>query len=521
MSAPRPGFAARLAGHLASRRGWRAWATALGLGALAAAALPPVHLVPVLLIALPGLLLLLDGRSPRQAAAIGFAFGMGHHIAGLYWISHALLTEPERYGWLVPIAVPGIALPLALFLVPVAMLAAWLPAGWPRVLSFAGAWVLAEMARGVLFTGFPWNLIGTVWAFDALPLQPAAWVGVHGLSVLTVLFAASPLFGWRGVAAAGAGLAVLAAFSVARLWPEEPAPQPVALVLVQGNIAQEVKWRDDTRLPIFLRYVQLTRQGAAAAAEAMPGARIAVVWPETASPFLLDEDPEARRLAAQALPQGALLLAGSVRVRREADGRLAEIFNSLVALDPAATVQGVYDKAHLVPFGEYMPLAGWLPIRVVRGAMDFSAGPGRVAMRLPDLPAFVPLICYETIFPAAVVPRGERPAWLLNVTNDAWFGVSAGPYQHLAAARLRAVEEGLPIARAAQTGISAVYDSRGREVARLGLAQQGVAVAPLPAAGEATPFARTGLWLPLCLAAALVVGGVTRGVRRGSGAPQK
>jgi len=510
----RPSLGARIGGHLRARQGWRAWATALGLGALGALALPPVHAVPVLLLVVPGLLLLLDGRTPRQAAAIGFAFGMGHHIAGLYWISHALLTEPERYGWLVPIAVPGIALPLALFLVPVAMAAAWLRQGWPRVVGFAGAWALAEMARGVLFTGFPWNLIGTVWAFDALPLQAAAFVGVHGLGLATLLVAASPLLGWRGVAGAAGALLLLGAASVARLWPEEPAPEPVALVLVQGNIAQEVKWRDDMRLPIFLRYVQFTRQGAEAAAEAMPGARIVVVWPETASPFLLDEDPEAIRLASEALPEGALLLAGSVRVRRGPDGRVAEVFNALVALDHGGAVLGVYDKAHLVPFGEYMPLAGLLPVRVVRGAMDFSAGPGRVAMALPGLPAFVPLICYEAIFPGAVMPAGERPGWLVNVTNDAWFGVSAGPFQHLAAARLRAVEEGLPMARAAQTGISAVFDARGREAGRLGLGQQGVLVSPLPAAGAPTLMARTGLWLPLALAlAALGAAILRRGTR--------
>jgi apolipoprotein N-acyltransferase len=509
-----PSLGARIAGHLRARRGWRAWATAFGLGAAGALALPPVHAVPVLLLVIPGLLLLLDGRTPRQAVAIGFSFGMGHHIAGLYWISHALLTEPERYGWLVPIAVPGIALPLALFLVPVAMLSAWLPGGWPRVLGFAGAFILAEMARGVLFTGFPWNLIGTAWAFDALPLQAAAFVGVHGLGLATLLAAASPLLGWRGVAAATAGLALVGLLSAARLWPEEPDPQPVALVLVQGNIAQEVKWREDMRLPIFLRYVQFSRQGAEAAAEALPGARIVVVWPETASPYLLEEDPEAIRLASEALPEGALLLAGSVRVRRGADGQLAQLFNSLVALDHAGAVLGVYDKAHLVPFGEYMPLSGLLPVRVVRGAMDFSAGPGRLAMALPGLPAFVPLICYEAIFPGAVVPAGERPAWLLNVTNDAWFGVSAGPFQHLAAARLRAVEEGLPMVRAAQTGVSAVFDSRGREAGRLGLERQGVLVSPLPAAGAPTLAARTGLWVPLGLALAAVAAALVSQRRR-------
>jgi apolipoprotein N-acyltransferase len=270
-------------------------------------------------------------------------------------------------------------------------------------------------------------------------------------------------------------------------------------VLVQGNIAQEVKWREETRLPIFTRYVELTAQGVAGAlAESPAGTRAVAIWPETASPFLLATDPEAQRFAAQALPPGALLLAGSVRAEWGPDRRLSALFNAVVALDDQGAPLGAYDKSHLVPFGEYMPLRGLLPIRLVHGAMDFSAGPGRVAWRLPGLPAVSPLVCYEVIFPGRVV-GAERPGWLLNVTNDAWFGVSAGPYQHLAAARLRAVEEGLPLARAAQTGISAVFDSRGREVARLGLARTGVLVAPLPAAGEPTPFARLGLWSPLFL----------------------
>jgi apolipoprotein N-acyltransferase len=512
---------ARLLAHLAARRGWRAGVTVFGLGALAALALPPVHALPVLLLAIPGLLVML-GATPswRRAAWLGFLFFWGHHIAGLYWITHALLTDTERWWWLVPIAVPALAVPLAGFGVLPALAAARAPAGLSRVLAFTAAWVASELLRGVLFTGFPWNLLGTVWAFDAWPLQAAAWIGVHGLSAATLLIAAAPLFGRRGMLAAAAGLAGFAAFGLARLWPEEKPPEPIALVLVQGNIAQEVKWSEAARLPIFARYLELTEQGVAGAlAESPPGTRVVAIWPETASPFLLATDPEAQRFVAEALPDGATLLAGSVRAEWGADRRLAALFNAVVALDATGAPLGAYDKSHLVPFGEYMPLRGLLPVRMVHGAMDFSAGPGRVAWRLPGLPAVSPLVCYEVIFPARVV-GAERPGWLLNVTNDAWFGVSAGPFQHLASARLRAVEEGLPLVRAAQTGISAVFDSRGREVARLGLARTGVLVAPLPAAGEETPFSRAGLWVPWALVVVLGVGAMRvarRATRAGLG----
>jgi len=486
--------------HLSGRR---ALLAALGLGALAALALPPLHAVPVLLLAVPGLLALLDGAgSWKRAGMLGFAWGMGHHIVGLYWISHALLTDPWRWGWLVPVAVPGLALPLALYVAAVAVVAWRAPPGWRRWLALAGAWTLAEMLRGVLFTGFPWNLMGSVWAFHPLPLQGAALVGTFGLSLATVLLAGLPALGRRAVAA-GAGVLLLAAGAGAwRLNQPLPAAPGVNLLLVQGNIQQEAKWREDQRWPIFRRYLDLTRDGVARAPAGVP---LAVIWPETASPFLLPNDPDARRYAAESLPPGGVLLAGSVRADWGADGRPERVFNSLSAVGPGGTLLGFYDKAHLVPFGEYMPLRGLIPIRVVQGGLDFSSGPGAVAMTVPGLPAFSPLICYEVIFPGAVVPA-SRPAWLLNITNDAWFGWSAGPFQHLAAARLRAVEEGLPLARAAQTGVSAVIDAHGAVAARIGLGETGSVLAPLPGALPPTPYSRFGAWIAGVLAAAALAG---------------
>jgi len=497
-----------LSGRLTALSWRRQWLAAGLLGGLAALAFPPLHAVPVLLVSVPGLLAL-AGAQPgwRRAAWIGFAWGWGQGLAGIYWVTHAILTDVATWWWLVPIAAPALAIPLGLFVVPPVLVAWAMPPGWPRLLGFAGTWVLAELARGVLFTGFPWNLMGTVWAFAALPVQAAAVVGVHGLSLLAMLLAglpAVPRAGWRTAAGAAVVLGLLAGFGAVRLARNDTLATSTQLILVQGNVAQDVKWRAEQRMPIFRRYLDLTAAAGAAIAAADPGAPVIVIWPETASPFLLTQDPEARRLAAEALPPGALLLAGTVRAEWGPEGRARAVWNSLAAIDAAGEVLGVYDKAHLVPFGEYMPLGGVLPIRMVVGGLDFSAGPGPVTLA-PDgpnslgVPPFGVLICYEVIFPGRVVPA-PRPAWLVNVTNDAWFGVSSGPWQHLAAARLRAVEEGLPLARAAQTGISAVFDAQGRRLASLPTGATGTLTVHLPKAGEPTPFARFGLWIPGLLA---------------------
>jgi apolipoprotein N-acyltransferase len=513
----RQDWRARLTRDLAGPRFRRALALAFALGAITALALPPVHLLPVLLLTLPGFFLMAaEAPSARRAAWIGLAWGWGFHIAGLHWLTNAILTEVERYWWLVPIAVPALALPLGAFSILPALAARVAAPGWPRSLAFAVAWIAAELLRGVLFTGFPWNLLGTVWAFGALPVQAAAWIGVHGLGLATLLIALAPLAGRRGWLAGAAGVAALLGIGLARLLPAEPEPHPVALVLVQGNIAQDLKWREETRWPIFRRYIELTGEGVSIAEQEAPGHRILVIWPETASPFPLANDPQAARLATQRLPPEALLLAGSVRAAFNAEGRASAVWNSLIVLDAQGTVLDTVDKSHLVPFGEYMPLRGLLPVRLVQSVLDFTAGPGLRAVPLPGLPSFTGLICYEVIFPGRVTPA-ERPGFLVNITNDAWFGVSAGPWQHLAAARLRAVEEGLPLVRAAQTGISAVFDARGRWVAGMGLAESGVVVAPLPRGAAPTPFARLGIAIPagLLVLLALAAGLGTARAKRG------
>ncbi|MEY4858094.1 MAG: apolipoprotein N-acyltransferase, partial [Pseudomonadota bacterium] len=332
------------------------------------------------------------------------------------------------------------------------------------------------------------------------PIQMAALIGVHGLSLITLLVAATPLLDRRAFLGGFAALAFCGAFGFARLWAPEPEPQPVGLMIVQGNIAQEVKWREESRVPILRRYVEATREAALAALRDLPpGHRLAVIWPETAVPFLLPNDREARQLVAGALPQNTLLLTGTVRGDFTPAGYASDLYNSLAVIGPDTQVIAVADKMNLVPFGEYMPFRGLLPIRLVQSSRDFTPAEERRRLVAGWLPPFVALICYEVIFTGRVTPA-RRPDWIVNVTNDAWFGITAGPWQHLASARLRAVEEGLPLARAAQTGVSAVFDSRGRLVTRGPLGESAVILAPLPAPREPTLFAHFGLAIPAVLA---------------------
>ncbi|MBN8875712.1 MAG: apolipoprotein N-acyltransferase [Rhodospirillales bacterium] len=474
-------------------RGLRADGIALAAGLLAAFALPPYGVLPVLLVAFPVLMVLLE-VTPRAlvAARRGWWFGFGLHLVGLYWITDAIMIEAARFWWLVPLAVPALAAVLAVFVGAATGVARLAPPGWRRMLALAGAWVLADLARQFVGTGFPWNPLGSVWELPGrvgdVMIQPAAYVGVHGLTLATVLLACTPLAGRVGWMVLGGALAAWIGVGSWRLSTPMPLPGvPLKVLLVQGNVPQGAKWDMAKRLEIFRRYLHLTDD----AVRALPADDPAVVvWPETASPFLLDGDAEARD-AIEAATHGAPALVGAVRFG--ADGRPR---NTLFALTEGEGIAGRYDKWHLVPFGEYQP--SWFPlgIQVVPGG-GFAAGSGPTVMRVPRLPPFGPLICYEAIFSGQVTGAAGRPEWLVNITNDAWFGDSSGPRQHLAAARMRAVEEGLPLMRAANTGISAGFDGYGRELGRLHMNVTGVLNVALPPALQPTVYSRFGLFIPL------------------------
>jgi apolipoprotein N-acyltransferase len=489
-------------------RGLRADLAALGLGAFAALALPPVYALPVLLVSFPGLLAQIDAApGPLVAARRGWWFGFGLYLVGLYWITEAILIEAARFWWFVPIAVPALSATLAAFIAAAAYVARFARAGWPRVLALAGAWVLADMARQFIGTGFPWNLLGSVWEFPGrlgdVFIQPAALFSEHGLTLLTVVLALTPMLNWRWRGAGVVLVGAWAAFGIARLHqPSLPVP-PLSVVLVQGNVAEGQKWDRTLVDSIFERYLRLTVEGMARTG----GGPAVVVWPETASPFLLQRDTVARQYISQAA-NGAPALVGALRY--DAAGRLR---NSLFALTDPGTVADTYDKWHLVPFGEYQP--AWFPagIQIVPGG-GLAPGSGPKTLHVPGLPPVGPFICYEAIFPGQVVDRADRPAWMVNITNDAWFGDSSGPRQHLAAARMRAVEEGLPLLRAANTGITAAFDAHGRELARLERATAGTLVVPLPPALPAPPFARFGLVIPGLFAAGVLALGLLVGRRK-------
>lgn len=470
---------------------WRAAGAAFGAGALAALAMPPLHWLPLAVVGIVAFVWLWDGApGPRSALLRGWAWGTGHFAVGSYWIVEAFFVPPADYGPLGPPIVVGLAALLGFFPGMAAGAAKWAVLRWPsaggrycRLLLLAIAWTIAEWLRGHVFTGYPWNPLAHVWAFATPLLQGAALFGVYGLGLLTFMILAAPAAGWRAsilalVVAVAAGFAGQAAMA-----PVVTAGNGPLVRIVQPNTPQAEKWRPENRAAQVAKLVELSRR------DGFDGLA-AVIWPETAPPFVVEPGSPALEVMARAVPPGGYLLTGAARgTRNREDG----VWNSLLVIDGNGEIVATYDKVHLVPLGEYIPFHKQLaPISGFIGRGSFEVGESRVTLDLPRLPSFSPIICYEVIFPAAVTGPGARPRWLLNVTNDAWFGLSSGPYQHLASARVRAVEEGLPMLRAANTGVSAVIDAYGRVLAAIDMQREGVIDHRIPAAREPTPYGRWG-----------------------------
>ncbi|GAB4382506.1 apolipoprotein N-acyltransferase [Albidovulum sp.] len=439
---------------------------------------------------LGGLLWLAGGcRGLGPALWLGWLAGLGHFAGSLFWIVEPFLVEPDRYGWMAPFALVFMVAGMALFWAFAGAVSALGRNRPSRVAGFAAGLAISDLVRSHVLTGFPWALIGHVWIGTPVA-QAAALVGPVGLSALTVLIAALPVAPARRPARAAAAVASLALLGglwwggTARL-AEATAPRADAprIRLIQPNAAQHLKWRADMWRIFVERQLAQTAEPAEAPLDL-------VVWPETAVPFLLER--AGPFLHNMALASGGVPIATGIQ-RMEG----TRVFNSLAVIDGAGQVQAVYDKWHLVPFGEYIPfgdLALGLGISAfaAQEGNGYTPGPGARVLDLGRIGKVLPLICYEAIFPQDLNAAEERADWILQITNDGWFGTLAGPYQHLAQARLRAIEQGLPLLRAANTGISAVIDARGRILQSLPLDSEGVIDTALPPALPPTPYSRTG-----------------------------
>jgi apolipoprotein N-acyltransferase len=490
--------------------GWRRRGIAFAAGAASALAQPPFFAFPLLWITFPTLVFLLDGavaqgksgrlRRLAPAFAAGWWFGFGYFLAGLWWVGAAFLVEADEFGWLMPFAVVALPAGLALFWgLGAACAQLFWSEDWRRIFALAAALGGAEWLRGHILGGFPWNAIGYTLTAGEILMQSAALFGVYGLGVLAVLVFAAPaaLAGGastrrRNVALPALGLAALAALGLhgaIRLAQADAAFLGDATVrIVQPALGQLQKWNPANRDDVLRTYYRLS------APEGSPlGADTLLVWPESAFPFALTQEPGVLAAIAELLPPGAVLATGAYRIEDLPSGE-RRTFNSIYVIGDDGGVLDAYDKRRLVPFGEYLPAAGLLARTGLRQLAwsGFSAGPRRRALTLPSGATLAPLICYEAIFPRAVLPEGERPDALLNVTNDGWFGRTIGPHQHFHPARVRAVEEGLPLIRAANTGISAIVDPYGRLLARAGLGFAATVEARLPAPIAPPFYARWG-----------------------------
>ena len=505
----------RIAHWIVLSWGWRRALVGIAAGALSALAMAPFDAWPVLFVTFPILVWLVDGaaagrlRGMVSAAIAGWWFGFGYHVAGLYWIGYAFLVDAKTFGWLMPFAVLGLPAYLACYTgLGLALARAIWPRGSSRLLALAAALTISEWLRGHLLTGFPWNTYGYALTGPLMTAQAAALIGIWGLTFVTVAIFATPAVfidersdtrrPWLPLAFGAALLVALAGYGAWRLGRTPAAfVDGVRLRIMQPNLQQDEKFNYGAKQRVMKDYLELSDRSTGPQSTSVRDATH-LIWPESAFPFLLTREPDAMAQIAALLPQGTVLITGAVRAPELPPGQKIErAYNSIYVIDHDGSILSVYDKIHLVPFGEYLPFQDWLErlglMQLTKLPGGFIPGERRRNMSVPKAPLMLPFICYEIIFPGEAMPSGEpRPGWMINLTNDGWFGISTGPYQHLQQARVRAIELGLPLVRAANTGISAVVDPLGRIVKSLPLGAEGVLDSPLPRRVNVPLYARTG-----------------------------
>ncbi len=512
--------------------GWRRSIIAFCAGVAGALALAPIHFFPAAAIPMVVSVWLMDGLEPakrfhagrfdisalKQAAWIGWCLGFGYFVASLWWLGAAFLVEAEEFAWALPFGVAGLPAVLGCFTAFGFVLARlfWSD-GSVRIIALALGLGISEWLRGILFTGFPWNTFGMALGGNLVLAQVASLVGLHGLTFLSVFIFASPaLLMRRGalkdstsafVAACGLFVAITL-FGTLRLWtaPDEYHPA-LRLRIMQPNTPQDDKFRPENKEQILAHYIALSARKSTLAPNGLSDITH-VIWPESPFPFILSRDPDALSRIAQSLGRSTLIT-GSARAETIGSAYPGEIrkvsyFNSIQVVTASGVIADTYDKVHLVPFGEYLPFSGLLEKLGLRQFVHIPGGfePGvtRKLLRVPGLPQAFPLVCYEAIFPESLsTDLRDAAGLIINVTNDGWFGPTFGPYQHLAQARLRSIESGLPFLRAANTGISAIIDPYGRTIDQLALGTEGVLDTRLPVATTPPLAARFPFWAPFSL----------------------
>ena len=503
--------------------GWRRAAVLFIAGLASVLAFAPFQVFPVLFLTLPVLIWLIAQEAPNRTGRAGLVgaftdgwwFGFGYFFAGLFWVGEAFLVEADVFGWLLPFAVTLLPAGPAIFFGAASAVShrLWQP-GVAGLLTTSVVFASAEWLRGHVLTGFPWNVLGYALTGPDILMQSAGLIGIYGLSLWVILIFTAPLVLAAeadvnasplqilapGMALAALPLAAATLYGAIVLAAAPATPADAARVrIVQPSVPQREKWMPEKQGEIFRLHLDLSRRNPAGDEDDFTNIAL-IVWPEAAMPFRPLEHPEALTAIADLLPDGGpILLSGGLRVERtgRAEQPVLNAFNSLLAIDPGGRPIAIYDKIHLVPFGEYLPFQpvleaiGLQQLTRLRGG--FASGPEpRPLITLAGLPPIAALICYEAIFPSAVIQGSQRPGLIVNITNDGWFGNTTGPRQHLHQARVRAIEEGLPLIRAANNGISAMIDPFGRITASLDMNARGVIDPPLPLATAQPPYARWG-----------------------------
>lgn len=532
------GFLDRLRLTVTTARGWTRAGLAGAAGLLSVLAMAPFFVSPVLFLTLPVLVWLIEPRAgePQMSRAAlvrafkdGWWFGFGYFFAGLFWVGEAFLVEADTFGWLMPFAITVLPAGLALFYGTASAItrAIWRP-DLAGLLLMATVFASAEWLRGHVFTGFPWNVLGYAITQPLVLMQSASVFGIYGLTLWVVLLFTAPLvLAARRQAIAGLAIATGSLLAFALFGAFHSADMPTSILdgvrvrIVQPSVLQREKWLPEKQGEIFQLHLDLSRQNANGERDDLNGITH-VIWPEAAMPFRPLEQPRALEAIGAMLPARAYLLSGGLRVDAPAAGPANDqpprrAYNSLMVFAAGGSLAAIYDKIHLVPFGEYLPFQRGLEAlglqQLTRQRGGFLAGQTpRPLISLAGLPPIAGLICYEAIFPGAAVQGLVRPGLLINITNDGWFGNTTGPRQHLHQTRVRAVEEGLPLLRAANNGISAVIDGNGRLLHALGMNERGVIDSAIPAARPPTVYSRYGDLV--FLANALVFLAVAFGMRR-------